>query len=85
MVKLLYQTDSYLIEFSATVVAVDPVQNAVSFDCSAFYPGGGGQPNDTGVLMVDREGLAVTKVRRDGEICGTSWIPAQRCRRTASR
>lgn len=67
MVKLLYQTDSYLVEFSATVVAVDPEQNAVALDCSAFFPGGGGQPNDTGVLVVNHESHAVTKVRRDGE------------------
>ena len=67
MVTLLYQTDSYLNEFSATIVAVDPAQNAVALDCSAFYPGGGGQPNDSGVLVVDRESHAVTKVRRDGE------------------
>ena len=67
MMKLLYQTDSYLNEFPATVIAVDPTQNAVALDRSAFYPGGGGQPNDTGVLVVDREDLAVTKVRRDGE------------------
>ena len=67
MVALLYQTDSYLNEFSATIVAVDPAQNAVALDCSAFYPGGGGQPNDTGVFVIDREDLSITKVRRDGE------------------
>ena len=67
MTDLLYQTDSYLSEFLALVVAVDSEQHAVALDVTAFYPGGGGQPNDTGVLMVDGQDLAVTKLKRDGE------------------
>lgn len=48
MTALLYQTDAYLREFDAEVVAVEG--QAVVLDRSAFYPGGGGQPHDTGVL-----------------------------------
>ena len=48
---LLYQTDSYLMVFSATVTAVDPAANAVVLDQTAFYATGGGQPHDTGTLM----------------------------------
>ena len=47
--ELLYQTDSYLREFAATVQAVEG-QN-VALDRTAFYPGGGGQPCDLGVLL----------------------------------
>ncbi len=49
MTELLYQTDSYLREFSAQVVAVDAAGNRVALDRTAFYPGGGGQPHDTGL------------------------------------
>ena len=42
--------DSTLREWTATVEAVDPEQGIV-LDRSAFYPGGGGQPPDHGVLL----------------------------------
>jgi len=50
MTELLYQTDSYLREFDAVVTAVEG--NAVALDRTAFYPGGGGQPHDTGTLSL---------------------------------
>lgn len=42
--------DATLREWTATVLAVDPEQGIV-LDRSAFYPGGGGQPPDHGVLL----------------------------------
>lgn len=42
--------DATLREWTATVVAADPDQGIV-LDRSAFYPGGGGQPPDHGVLL----------------------------------
>jgi misacylated tRNA(Ala) deacylase len=39
----------------------------VALDCTAFYPGGGGQPNDTGWLLVDGVETPVVKVKREGE------------------
>lgn len=67
MTELLYQTDSYLKEFDGTVTSVDSEARAVVLDKSAFYPGGGGQPNDVGQLRLD-EGvvLPVTKVKKKG-------------------
>lgn len=47
---LLYQRDAYLQEFEATVSAVDAERGAVALSATAFYPGGGGQPCDTGSL-----------------------------------
>jgi alanyl-tRNA synthetase len=44
----LYYTDSHLIEFEARVVAVDGAN--LELDRTAFYPTGGGQPNDTGTI-----------------------------------
>jgi misacylated tRNA(Ala) deacylase len=43
-------TDQTLREWDATVLHVDPEQGIV-LDRSAFYPGGGGQPPDHGVLL----------------------------------
>ena len=63
MTELLYQTDSYLKEFEAVVTAVNPDEKAVALDRTAFYPGGGGQPNDVGMLA----GLNVFKVRKAGD------------------
>jgi len=63
MTELLYQTDSYLKEFEAVVTAVNPDEKAVALDRTAFYPGGGGQPNDVGMLA----GLNVLKVRKAGD------------------
>ena len=63
MTELLYQTDGYLKEFEAVITAVNPDEKAVVLDRTAFYPGGGGQPNDVGVLA----GLNVVKVRKAGD------------------
>lgn len=60
MAELLYQTDSYLREFDATVTRVDG--EAVYLDRTAFYPTGGGQPHDLGTL----HDVAVSEVRKDG-------------------
>ncbi|WP_433158741.1 alanyl-tRNA editing protein [Kribbella sp. CA-247076] len=42
--------DATLREWDATVVGVDP-ERGIVLDRSAFYPGGGGQPPDHGVLL----------------------------------
>jgi misacylated tRNA(Ala) deacylase len=63
MTELLYQTDSYLKEFDAVVTTVIPDEKAVVLDRTAFYPGGGGQPNDVGMLAE----LNVVKARKAGD------------------
>jgi misacylated tRNA(Ala) deacylase len=47
---LLYYTDSYLREFDSRVIAVDAEAHAVALAGTAFFPTGGGQPHDTGML-----------------------------------
>jgi misacylated tRNA(Ala) deacylase len=64
MTTNLYQTDSYLKEFNAKIIGVDPEAHAVILDQSSFYPGGGGQPNDIGTLVIGGEELPVIKVKR---------------------
>jgi misacylated tRNA(Ala) deacylase len=63
---LLYLSDAYLREMDAEVV--DRRDDAVALDRTVFYPTGGGQPHDTGVLTVDGHDLAVTGVRKEGEL-----------------
>ena len=64
MSEPLYHTDSYLKEFDAVVTAVEG--QAVALDRTAFYPGGGGQPNDVGVLAAGLRTWQVGKVRKAG-------------------
>ena len=67
MTEALYHHDSYLKEFRAVVT--DVVENGVVLDRSAFYPGGGGQPSDIGVLRVGDNEYQVTRVgRKDGKV-----------------
>lgn len=73
MTKLLFQTDSYLKEFEATVSEVNPEEGAIVLDQTAFYPGGGGQPNDIGTMLVDSTSTPVTRVKTsEGKIW--HWI-----------
>ena len=66
MTDLLYQTDSYLQEFDATIISIMPEERAVALDRSAFYPGGGGQPCDFGSLMIAGVLYPVEKVKKQG-------------------
>jgi misacylated tRNA(Ala) deacylase len=74
MTELLYQTDAYLRSFSATVTGIDADKHGVYLSRTAFYPGGGGQPNDVGVLRFNGQAYAVNKVEKgnlhiiDGEL-----------------
>lgn len=67
MTQLLYQTDSYLKEFSASVTATEAAARAIVLDRTAFYPGGGGQPCDRGSLTIDNATYSVTVVGKQGE------------------
>jgi misacylated tRNA(Ala) deacylase len=67
MTELLYQSDSYLRQFEAKVENVDLPSRILYLDRSAFYPGGGGQPCDTGFLFSGDEKLPVEKVKKQGE------------------
>jgi misacylated tRNA(Ala) deacylase len=64
MTELIYQTDSYCKDFYAEVRGVDDTQNGVYLNRTAFYPGGGGQPNDTGTLKIGETIYKVVKVAK---------------------
>ena len=52
MTQKLYYQDSFLREFSASVLRCETAGDVwkVTLDRTAFYPEGGGQPADHGVL-----------------------------------
>ena len=67
MTEILCYSDSYLREFDATVTEATP--KGVVLDRTAFYPGGGGQPSDSGVLEVAGIEYKVAKLSRaDGKL-----------------
>jgi misacylated tRNA(Ala) deacylase len=66
MTELLYQMNSYLKEFDAVITDVMLAERAIILDCTAFYPGGGGQPCDFGVLAVEGQTYPVEKVKKQG-------------------
>ncbi len=68
MTDQLYYDDAYTRQFDATITAVDGAR--VALDRTAFYPGGGGQLNDTGWLTVDGTRIPVSKVKKEG---GEIW------------
>jgi misacylated tRNA(Ala) deacylase len=65
--ELLYQTDSYIREFESTVSGVDTALHGVFLEQTAFYPGGGGQQCDHGLLKFAGSDLQVVKVQKSPE------------------
>lgn len=61
--KRLYWEDDHADSARATVVAI--ADDAIALDQTCFYPGGGGQPADHGVLEIGTTILPVTNVRAD--------------------
>ena len=61
---LLYTDNPELKEFDATVTRTGP--KFVVLDKTGFYPEGGGQPSDTGKLIVDGGEVKVVKVMKRG-------------------
>ena len=66
MTDILCYADSYLREFEATVTDVTP--KGVALDRTAFYPGGGGQPSDSGALLVNDTEYKVKKLSRQSGV-----------------
>ena len=67
MTDILCYNDSYLQDFEAIVT--DVVGTGIVLDKTVFYPGGGGQPCDTGTIKWDGGSSEVSKVSRvDGKL-----------------
>ncbi len=66
MTELLYLEDSYLREFTASVVAQG--SQSVALTRTAFYTGGGGQPPDLGWLRWSGGEARIFDMKREGDI-----------------
>ena len=67
MTDILCYADSYLKEFDAVVT--DTTAKGVVLDRTAFYPGGGGQPADSGIISAGDDVFEVKKLSRsDGKL-----------------
>ena len=70
MTEKLFYTDSFMQEFDGTVLSCteDKKGWAVVLDATAFYPEGGGQPADHGVMLWGENSTNVTDVREKGGV-----------------
>jgi alanyl-tRNA synthetase len=64
--RMLYYEAPYLMEFDAEVIHSEGVK--VVLDGTAFYPEGGGQESDVGVLIADGKGHKVQSVQKIGQV-----------------
>lgn len=65
MTEALFRKDGYVQQCEAVVVRVDPA--GVVLDRTVFYPDGGGQPGDSGVLSWSGGQVRVVDTRKSGE------------------
>jgi misacylated tRNA(Ala) deacylase len=74
MSELLFRDDAYLKSATARVVAV--TERGIELDRTIFYPLGGGQPGDTGVLVrASGDRIAIADTRKGEGIDGVVHIP----------
>jgi misacylated tRNA(Ala) deacylase len=66
MTELLHMKDNYIREFDATVIKV--VENYAALDKTAFYPEGGGQSGDRGVLKSGAREARVNDTQKKGGV-----------------
>lgn len=64
--KKIYYEDPYKFKFEAEVIGV--LDDYVILNSTAFYPEGGGQPCDYGVILWDDEKAKVVDVQKVGEV-----------------
>ena len=80
--KLLYHTNSYMYECTAKVVAVEG--DDIALDATIFYPGGGGQMADHGVISWENQIYQATVMamsKRDDMVWHTLDSPPPRRQR----
>ena len=77
MTTKLYQIDTYLKERDARILAAKPAADGdclIQLDQTAFFPEGGGQGADHGVIQVSSQGsqdvaFSVVDAQEDGDPC----------------
>ncbi len=69
MEELLFQKDSYLKAFEGVITGIDAEENGIFLDRTAFFPGGGGQPHDTGTLIQAEKSYTVVRAKwKNGQV-----------------
>lgn len=76
MTEALYREDAYLQSADASVVAVND-RGGIVLDRSIFYPQSGGQPGDTGTLVVDGKAHAIATTVYDTDRNTIVHVPAE--------
>jgi len=66
MTLALYQTDNYMQKFEAKVTSINKSSQSITLDQTVFYPGGGGQPADSGVIKIEKNNYIVKRAKRNG-------------------
>ncbi len=75
MTELLFRGDAYLRSCAARVIAAD--ERGIRLDRTVFYPQGGGQPGDTGILrFADGRAVPVIDTRKGDGADEVLHIPA---------
>jgi misacylated tRNA(Ala) deacylase len=64
MTDTIYQKDSYLKEIDAKIIKAEG--KSIQLDKTIFYPTGGGQPGDTGILRRDGKDFKVINTKKAG-------------------
>jgi misacylated tRNA(Ala) deacylase len=76
MTELLFRDDAYLCSCAARVVAVD--ERGIQLDRTVFYPTGGGQPGDCGVLrLADGATIAIVDAAKGDAADEVIHVPAR--------
>ena len=73
----LFLENSYLAEFDADVIAVD--ETGIRLSQTAFYATSGGQPGDSGRLLIANDVLPVTVARKGASPADIVHVPAEGC------
>ena len=81
MTELIYQVDAYQNVCDARVVDLDSDNRGIALDRTVFYPGGGGQPHDTGTFTCGEQVFVVNRVKKTGDnafhyVFGDETLPA---------
>jgi Ser-tRNA(Ala) deacylase AlaX len=79
MTELIYQIDAYQKECDARVIELDPDNLGIVLDRTVFYPGGGGQPHDTGTLTCGSHVFPVTRVKKTASMPSITWPAMEPC------
>jgi len=73
--ELVFQDDTYARSCEATVISAGP--EGIRLDRTVFYPTGGGQPGDSGVLRFDGGAVEIVDTRKGEHLADVLHIPAE--------